>query len=232
MKKLFYTFILLAGFQFAQGQEVIEIHIQRQGEWYYLDSMDFGSVSQNFTYKLAFRVVNNGTSLSAGDSLRITTTMNNVAYAGITFPFVSAFPAGDTAALSIDFPFLLVALQSGKNTLCAEVAYVVIGGTKTTISEDAHCQPFFVTIPVNIADIDNFANVSIYPNPVRDNLKIDNLEENTTIEIYSITGQRVHTVSSVMGSTEIDMSNLSNGVYVLKMQNGKNTRTEKIQVLR
>ena len=62
MKKFVYTFILFAGFQFAQGQEVIEIHIQRQGEWYYLDSMDFGSVSQNFTYKLAFRVVNNRTS--------------------------------------------------------------------------------------------------------------------------------------------------------------------------
>jgi len=75
-------------------------------------------------------------------------------------------------------------------------------------------------------------SVKIYPNPIRDNLKIENLNEATDINIYTVTGQLVRTILSAEGSTEIDMSNLSNGMYFIKMQNGKSIRTEKIQIVR
>ncbi len=74
--------------------------------------------------------------------------------------------------------------------------------------------------------------VNIYPNPVLDQLKINNLVEATDINVYSITGQLVKTVSAAIGSVDIDVNNLSSGIYIVKMQSGKNTRTEKIQVVR
>jgi len=76
------------------------------------------------------------------------------------------------------------------------------------------------------------ASVKIYPNPVNSNLKIENMNEVTDINIYNVTGQVVRTIPSATGSIDVDMSNLSNGLYFIKMQNGKNVRTEKIQVVR
>ena len=78
----------------------------------------------------------------------------------------------------------------------------------------------------------NMESVKIYPSPVSDNLKIENLQEATDISIYNVVGQVVRTVNSVMGSVEIDMSDLSNGLYFVKMQNSKSVRTEKIQVVK
>ena len=75
-------------------------------------------------------------------------------------------------------------------------------------------------------------SVKLYPNPVRNQLKIENLSEATDISIYSITGQMLQSVSSVVGSVEIDVNNLSNGMYFIKMQNGNSVRTEKIQILK
>ena len=77
----------------------------------------------------------------------------------------------------------------------------------------------------------NIESVNMYPNPVSGNLKINNLNESTTINVYSITGQLLRSVSAT-GSTEIDMSDLSDGLYFVKMQNGKSVRTEKIQVIK
>jgi hypothetical protein len=86
---------------------------------------------------------------------------------------------------------------------------------------------------LDIADINSLNTVNIFPNPIRDNnLKIENLNEATDIHIYNITGQLIRTETAVMGNADIDVSNLSNGMYILKMQSGESIRTEKIQVVR
>ncbi|MDR0602986.1 MAG: T9SS type A sorting domain-containing protein [Bacteroidales bacterium] len=50
--------------------------------------------------------------------------------------------------------------------------------------------------------------------------------------MYNITGQLIQKETAVMGDVNMDVSNLSNGIYILKMQSGKNIRTEKIQIIR
>jgi len=74
--------------------------------------------------------------------------------------------------------------------------------------------------------------VKVYPNPVLNNLRIENLYDATNINIYNVMGQVVRTIPSATGSISVDMSNLSNGLYFIKMQNGKTVRTEKIQVVK
>ncbi|MDR2410598.1 MAG: T9SS type A sorting domain-containing protein, partial [Bacteroidales bacterium] len=88
-------------------------------------------------------------------------------------------------------------------------------------------------IPVlSIADASALNAIHIYPNPVRDNnLKIENIDEATDVHIYSMTGQLVQKAPAVMGNVNMDVSNLSNGVYILKMQSGKNIRTEQVHII-
>jgi hypothetical protein len=85
---------------------------------------------------------------------------------------------------------------------------------------------------VGVAEQDQIYAISLYPNPVSDYLKINNIIEATDINIYNVTGQLVKKVSAATGSVDIDVNNLSNGIYIVKMQSGKNTCTEKIQVVR
>jgi hypothetical protein len=84
----------------------------------------------------------------------------------------------------------------------------------------------------SITSIDVLKSAKLYPNPVSGSLKIENLEDATNVNIYNVMGQIVRTIPSATGSIDVDMSDLSNGLYFIKMQNGKNVRTEKIQVVK
>lgn len=64
-------------------------------------------------------------------------------------------------------------------------------------------------------------NIKLYPNPVKDILKI-NLSDNETISeinIYNVAGQKLKTVSK---QTEINVESLANGVYMIDIKTDKN----------
>jgi hypothetical protein len=63
----------------------------------------------------------------------------------------------------------------------------------------------------------NASTVSVFPNPVRDNLIIQNAESiyGSDVYIYSMTGVLVNKLSQWNGEA-IDASNLSSGVYFIK----------------
>ena len=237
MKKFIYTFILLAGFQFAQGQDVLLPMYNLGQGWKILDSAAFNPISPPGAYLNigVFFINTSGQDMNAGDTISLSYSLNGEEIVGAIF-FLNSTIQSDSAALLnyLQVPIYTDLLKPGAyaNELCINVSYVVIGGVKDEVNSMPACAVFTAQSTTSISKIDNLKGVMIYPNPVRDNLKIDNLEENIIIDIYSIAGQKVHTVSSAMGSTEIDMSKLSNGIYIVKMQSGKNIRTEKIQVLR
>jgi len=237
MKKFFYTIILLAGMQFAQGQDVFLPMWNNGQAWIRLDSTSFSPIAPPGAYLHAgvFFINTSGQDMNAGDTIALSYTLNGEIVAGVRYSLNETIESDSATFLPYDkVPLYTDLLVPGDyaNELCISVLYVVIGGVKDEVHSTPACAVFTASSTSSISDVDNLKGAVIYPNPVRDNLKIDNLEENTTIEIYSITGQRVRTVTSAMGSIEIDMNNLSNGIYVVKMQNGKNTRTEKVQVLR
>ena len=73
--------------------------------------------------------------------------------------------------------------------------------------------------------------IKCYPNPVSSNLTITNLK-NTTVELYNIVGQRIVQQENVSGDISIDMKEYPEGVYFVKIQNGKAVRTEKIKLVK
>ena len=84
----------------------------------------------------------------------------------------------------------------------------------------------------NINEINaNNKESQIYPNPTSNLINIDNAA-NSNIEIYNILGEKVKTVANSMDKTSIDVSDLNNGMYIIKIQNGNSIETKKIQISR
>jgi hypothetical protein len=74
---------------------------------------------------------------------------------------------------------------------------------------------------LNAGELNMFSAVAIYPNPVTDNLIVDLstvANEDITIEIYDLSGKLLVKENNQNGSLiSIDISNLSNGFYQIKL---------------
>jgi hypothetical protein len=74
---------------------------------------------------------------------------------------------------------------------------------------------------LNAGELNMFSAVAIYPNPVTDNLIVDLstvANEDVTIEIYDLSGKLLVKENNQNGSLiSIDISNLSNGFYQIKL---------------
>ena len=81
--------------------------------------------------------------------------------------------------------------------------------------------------PKAINDISNSGEASgviIYPNPVQNILYVKGNSEAYSIEIYSLIGQLVKTVSN---ANEIDVSLLSQGIYLIRIRNDNISTTQR-----
>jgi hypothetical protein len=70
-----------------------------------------------------------------------------------------------------------------------------------------------------VLNIEETANqfVSCYPNPAKNVLNVTNiLAEDISISMYSLNGRLIQTTLNHPGTTQIDISNLASGVYILK----------------
>ena len=73
----------------------------------------------------------------------------------------------------------------------------------------------FKPIPTSINDIFD-ASFKMYPNPVNSVLNLDNISNVNNISVYNITGKLLRSIENYSVSTSLDLSDLLNGVYVIK----------------
>jgi hypothetical protein len=77
-------------------------------------------------------------------------------------------------------------------------------------------------------DDSNLSTISIYPNPSNGELNITT-DTNLQVIIYDLLGKEVYS-SEVNNSETLDISNLNNGVYMVKLSNGNSSTTKKLIV--
>lgn len=72
-------------------------------------------------------------------------------------------------------------------------------------------------------------NMSIYPNPVAEQVNIS-VEDynNTTLEIYNLLGEVVKSTKLNSHNTQINVSDLNNGTYIVRIMNGQKVATKKV----
>ena len=68
--------------------------------------------------------------------------------------------------------------------------------------------------------------VSIYPNPTTSILNIQNAE-NASIEVYNILGQTLYSKTNISLNEQVNVSNLTQGTYFVKITNGDAVKTSK-----
>ena len=70
-----------------------------------------------------------------------------------------------------------------------------------------------------IEDVSTPSTIRVYPNPTADMLIIDGVTAKQEIAIYSLNGAKVLSTQSQEGTNTIQVSELPNGVYLLKLAN-------------
>lgn len=82
----------------------------------------------------------------------------------------------------------------------------------------------------NLADLKeiNKNPIQLYPNPAKGTIQIDGLEGTSEIAIYDLSGVLVVQSKSSNGSATIDLSNLSNAVYILMIEDDLGLRTARV----
>jgi CubicO group peptidase (beta-lactamase class C family) len=66
--------------------------------------------------------------------------------------------------------------------------------------------------------------ILLYPNPSSKELFIDNLELNSTIEIYNTLGELIYNELNTSSNCRINLENHNSGVYFIKIKNGFNSQ--------
>ncbi len=74
------------------------------------------------------------------------------------------------------------------------------------------------------------ATISVYPTVVKDNVNISAKSNISDIAVFNTAGQQVMKTSPNSDTTQINMSSLPAGVYIVKIQAGKETLTKKVVV--
>ncbi len=86
---------------------------------------------------------------------------------------------------------------------------------------------------VSIGEAEILQSISIYPNPASSRISVETYMEptqGTSLAISNINGQEINTQLIEQSKTEIDISNLSAGIYIVKLQSAKEVVTQKLVV--
>ncbi len=123
----------------------------------------------------------------------------------------------------------------GAATNIDEIKVTWLSGTVDIFENIATNQIITITEGQSLS-VDEFSGVelSVYPNPVKNKLQIrlnNNFNiETKTIELFSLLGDRVLLKTFTNANTEIDVNNLSSGIYLLKCSIGDLLITKKVIV--
>ncbi|MCX7861449.1 MAG: T9SS type A sorting domain-containing protein [Bacteroidales bacterium] len=138
-------------------------------------------------------------------------------------PLFVSLPNTDLSPLDFDYKsaFNVYANSPLINPNMPQVYFNVpydINGNPRDANPDLSSFEFNNPIPTSISPIENSHDVVIYPNPVTNQLNIQlNSVENALIQIYDITGREIYCQLVNNKTNEVNMENIVNGFYTLKV---------------
>jgi len=86
---------------------------------------------------------------------------------------------------------------------------------------------FDSSMAVLSVDANAITDVSVYPNPIKNEVNV-NIDANCTYTIFDINGKQIRSGDLTIGTNTIDMAFAQNGVYFLKLIASNKTLIEKI----
>ena len=84
---------------------------------------------------------------------------------------------------------------------------------------------------MDVAECAEDRSISVFPNPAQDQFRIVSEHALLQVEIFNAVGQRVYNNSSAGNQLDVNVQDLANGLYIVKIQSEKGYATKKINVL-
>ncbi|WP_282043130.1 BspA family leucine-rich repeat surface protein [Winogradskyella flava] len=107
---------------------------------------------------------------------------------------------------------------SGVNYCNGEAARDILTNTHNWVINDAGLDCSSLNI-----DDDSLQNVTLYPNPTTDYIRVKNLNTRDMYTIYNVLGKRVD-AGQLLTDSKISVAQLEKGIYFLKLENYKTLR--------
>ena len=121
------------------------------------------------------------------------------------------------------------------NYSVGQVVYTTNTGISGSVSQGVQ-QPFEISVVTGIEEAkDIFLNVSAYPNPTTDylELKVENLQlSELSYKLYDISGKVYQNKEIGNSITKIEMQNLPQGIYFIKVIDTKNKEFKTFKIIK
>lgn len=102
-------------------------------------------------------------------------------------------------------------------------------GILTSANNCGSAMPAAVTVTINLSNTElDLTQLKYYPNPVDSELNISYIEVIKKVEVFTITGQRVFGNDYQGNEVKVDLSRLSAGTYLVKIETAKASQFVKI----
>ncbi|MGN6569237.1 MAG: T9SS type A sorting domain-containing protein [Flavipsychrobacter sp.] len=148
-----------------------------------------------------------------GDSTHVPAHIN-FSYTGSNTPDSVRWEFGDGS-----FSRTLSPSHTYTDTGTIQVCLTVYGCDSGT-----YCTYITTLKPTSVNNVQVFPNLEVYPNPIVDNLKIANIDEGTTVQLFDIVGSKVYEIVTSKEELSIDTHNLHRGTYILVLTNKEGQR--------
>ncbi|MFA5640009.1 MAG: T9SS type A sorting domain-containing protein [Bacteroidales bacterium] len=231
MKKLILFFFIAGSISLVNAQKVVGIYFINQSQAINLDGLSLYMPSNppaNLTFPLLVVYQNTGDVINAGDSMHMSLIVEGQNMLNLKITFNEALETDSVSMVNLQNLSVPTSTFKATNTWCFGITKAYRSGVETTYS-DTLCATF-TTQTTGVSEISTIETV-IYPNPAKDILYIDNAE-NADIYIYNTIGQIVKKVTNVLDKSEINISDLNNGMYIVRIQRGQSVQTQKIQIIK
>jgi len=168
------------------------------------------------------------TLIATTDVITIDTTTNKMWSLPITGGL--ALAPGEYAVLAQEID-TNISLGTTTGIFTAGKTWVIFGTNPWANSETYGFSVSYVLRPIfggnGSVGIDELAtpSFSIYPNPATENILVNNLVNGSTLEIMNALGQVVYTETVNNMKSNINVVNFNNGVYMVRINNGKEVIT-------
>jgi hypothetical protein len=84
---------------------------------------------------------------------------------------------------------------------------------------------------VAVDDVQAESNLSVFPNPAKDNIYVNDAKD-ATISVINMMGQVVISEVANSNTTSINISDLAEGTYIIRITNGNDISTQKINIVK
>lgn len=243
MKKFFtilaaLAFAVVANAQNVDYENLGYYRVVGEGEDANVEQLSEINIAMTEDLDITCAIVNNGPEeLAAGDSLLLNVSINGMALGAAGWSYAEL---AEQNLLSVSLSWLaslslFTAEQMDQYEQYIGTSFEVCFAISNVNAVDVDPSNNEACIQVNrgATGLNEIAagEISVYPNPASTVVNVANAE-GAQVSVFDMSGRMVSNIESASANEMINVSNLSKGMYIVRIVDGQNVTTKKISIAR